>query len=241
VKPHVLVVDDDLDVRESIAELLGLEGLEVSVARDGREALERLRSGAALPSLVLLDLMMPRMNGWELLEHLRGDAALRSIPVCTVSASGAPAPPGAQHALHKPFHAEALLEVVARFALERRKARVLVVDDEPLVTAAIRRALRGHDVTTCDSGREVLRLVADGARYDVLLCDLMMPAMSGVELHASLAEAVPDQAERMVFVTGGAFTGAARAFLDRVPNERIEKPFDVGAIRSLVERFVKER
>jgi CheY-like chemotaxis protein len=103
-------------VRESIADILRLEGYAVRVARDGREALDHLTSGAGAPCLVLLDLMMPRMNGWQLLEHMRGDPALSRIPVCTVSASGGAQPSGAWHALHKPCAASALLDVVARYA-----------------------------------------------------------------------------------------------------------------------------
>jgi CheY-like chemotaxis protein len=111
---YVLVVEDDADVREAIAETLRFEGFAVAVARDGREALNHLASGAGRPSLILLDLMMPRMNGWELLEHMGGDPRLASIPVCIVSASGGALPRGARDALHKPFQIQALLEVVAR-------------------------------------------------------------------------------------------------------------------------------
>jgi CheY-like chemotaxis protein len=111
---YVLVVEDDADVREAIAETLRFEGFAVAVACDGREALIHLVSGAGRPSLILLDLMMPGMNGWELLERMGGDPTLASIPVCIVSASGCAPPRGALDALHKPFQIQALLEVVAR-------------------------------------------------------------------------------------------------------------------------------
>jgi CheY-like chemotaxis protein len=110
---HVLVVDDDADVRETIAEILRAEGVVVVVARDGLEALSHLTSGAARPSLILLDLMMPRMDGWQLLEHMGGNPSLASIPVCIVSASGC-LPPAPRMALHKPFEIQALMDVVAR-------------------------------------------------------------------------------------------------------------------------------
>jgi two-component system response regulator MprA len=110
----VLVVDDDADVREAIADVLRVEGLDVAVARDGRDALDQLRSSEVKPSLILLDLMMPRMSGWQLLEVLRDDRALAAIPVCVVSASGATAPSGARALLHKPFEIQALLDLVAK-------------------------------------------------------------------------------------------------------------------------------
>jgi CheY-like chemotaxis protein len=77
------------------------------------------------------------------------------------------------------------------------------------------------------------RLVA-GEEFDTVLCDLMMPDLSGMELYERVAAVRPDVAERFVFITGGAFTPRARAFLDRVPNARIDKPFDAANVRSLV-------
>ncbi len=121
-----------------------------------------------------------------------------------------------------------------------RRARVLVVDDERFVATALQRTLgREHDLTALDRAQDALQLIAGGARFHVILCDLMMPVMSGMELHAKLAAAVPDQAERMVFMTGGAFTDEARAFLEGVPNERVDKPFDLAALRALVRRLAR--
>jgi PAS domain S-box-containing protein len=114
------------------------------------------------------------------------------------------------------------------------RATVLVIDDEPGVGAALRRVLREHDVTVRTSAREALALVAGGQRFDVILSDMMMPQMTGMDLHAELARLSPRDAAGMVFITGGAFTQAATAFLARVPNERIAKPFTAEAVRALV-------
>src|SRR5204863_872330 len=76
----VLVVGDDDDLRETVQVVLEESGLRVTVAANGRAALEQLRAGAR-PSLILLDLMMPEMNGWQFLEHARKDATLGSIPI----------------------------------------------------------------------------------------------------------------------------------------------------------------
>jgi len=116
VSRYVLVVDDDIDVRESMADILRVEGLEAVVVGDGGEALRLLQTRSDKPFLILLDLMMPRMSGWELLERLGADRALASIPVCVVSASGASLPSGAQTMLSKPFDIQRLLDVVARHA-----------------------------------------------------------------------------------------------------------------------------
>ncbi|HLU68440.1 MAG TPA: response regulator [Kofleriaceae bacterium] len=120
-------------------------------------------------------------------------------------------------------------------ARARRRARVLVIDDEAMIGLAVSRALGAeHEVTSLTSASEAASRIAAGERYDLILCDLMMPVMTGMDLHGALLASAPDQARRMVFLTGGAFTPAARAFLDRVPNARLEKPFDVQNLRALV-------
>ena len=121
-----------------------------------------------------------------------------------------------------------------------RRGRVLVVDDEESLAHAIRRYLaQDHDVSVATSARIALEQLARGERYDVILCDVMMPQITGIELHGELARLDPAQADRVVFVTGGAFTETARDFLDRVANRRIEKPFDLKALRSLVNELVR--
>jgi two-component system chemotaxis response regulator CheY len=113
----ILVVEDDADVRETLVLVLESEGFEVRAARDGREALEILRAGFR-PRLILLDLMMPVMNGWEFRAEMKNDPELAKIPVVFVSALE-PAPDRAASLeaagfLHKPFDLEALLETVER-------------------------------------------------------------------------------------------------------------------------------
>jgi len=116
-----------------------------------------------------------------------------------------------------------------------RRGKVLVIDDEPMVARALGRSLaQEHDVTIVFDAEDAQQRVAAGERYDVIICDLMMPQMTGMDLHAVLLRAAPDQAAKMVFLTGGAFTQGARTFLDEVPNQRIEKPFDGQHIRSIV-------
>jgi signal transduction histidine kinase/ActR/RegA family two-component response regulator len=120
-----------------------------------------------------------------------------------------------------------------------RRGRVLVVDDDPSVAQSVKRLLRGeHDVDVRTSAREALDLVAAGERFDAILCDLIMPNMTGMDLHAALTRVAPDQASRLIVLTGGAFTARARQFLDAVKNVRIEKPFDPEALRRAVRTCV---
>ena len=121
-----------------------------------------------------------------------------------------------------------------------RRGRILVVDDEPMVASALRRILAPeHEVVVLTNAREALNRVISGESFDLILCDLMMPELTGMELHAQLASRVPEQARRMVFLTGGAFTAGARAFLEEVPNHRVEKPFDGQSLRVLLRDLLR--
>ena len=114
---EILVVDDDADIRDTLRDALEFEGYAVSVAANGRDAWETLRS-PALPALILLDLMMPVMNGAEFLGLLRADDRLRKVPVVVVTALGSVAPTvkaESQGYLPKPLELERLLETVARY------------------------------------------------------------------------------------------------------------------------------
>lgn len=109
VRNRVLVVEDHADSRELLAEFLEALGYEVDVAGHGLEALERLR-GAPMPAVMVLDLMMPVMSGWELMRYVREDPALRSLPVVVVSGAGdaQPLPEGILGAVPKPVDLDAL-------------------------------------------------------------------------------------------------------------------------------------
>ena len=121
----------------------------------------------------------------------------------------------------------------------RRRGRVLVIDDEESLALAIARYLKhDHEVVAVTRGRDALERLTRGERFDVILCDLMMPQVTGMEFHAGITQLDPAQAERIVFVSGGAFTVAARQFLDAVPNRRIEKPFDLRRLRDLVNELI---
>jgi CheY-like chemotaxis protein len=108
----VLVVDDDPDIRETLREVIEAEGFAVVCAADGQKAMEVLRQGVR-PSLIVLDLMMPTMSGWEVLTALRAERAFADLPVAVISASGGRAPPpGATCSMRKPIDLDTLLDLV---------------------------------------------------------------------------------------------------------------------------------
>jgi len=93
-----------------------------------------------------------------------------------------------------------------------------------------------HQVEVMTSARGALDQLRSGAHYDVILCDLMMPELSGMDFHRELADCDPARAERIIFLTGGAFTLSAREFLDGVSNPRLSKPFKWQELRALIAR-----
>ena len=114
-KKTVLIVEDDEAIRESLRELLEEEGYPVLTAENGRRALDVLNE-SHLPGLVLLDLMMPIMNGWQLLERLQANPTYAGLPVVVVSAAGnATQPAGSVGFIKKPVTLEALLSAVKRY------------------------------------------------------------------------------------------------------------------------------
>jgi PAS domain S-box-containing protein len=113
--------------------------------------------------------------------------------------------------------------------------RVLVVDDDPLVLRSLTRVLaRDFEVAAARNGREALDLVRAGGTFDAMLCDLMMPELSGIELHELLERDDPELARRTVFLTGGAFSGRAQSFLEAVGQPHLEKPVDLKTVRELL-------
>jgi len=116
------------------------------------------------------------------------------------------------------------------------RARVLVVDDEPNLAHTLARLLDAHSVEVAVGGEAALAAIAKDPEYDLVLCDLMMPGASGMDVHAEVAKRWPYLAGRFVFMTGGAFTPRAKAFLAEVGLPQLEKPFRFEAVTDLLKQ-----
>jgi PAS domain S-box-containing protein len=121
-----------------------------------------------------------------------------------------------------------------------RRGRILVVDDEQLVLQGVKRMLlKEHDVVAVSAAAEALALCSGGEKFDVILCDLMMPDMTGMDFHAELSRVAPDLVHRIIFMTGGAFTARAQQFLSETLIEHIEKPFHPANLRAIIQRHLR--
>jgi nitrogen-specific signal transduction histidine kinase/ActR/RegA family two-component response regulator len=117
------------------------------------------------------------------------------------------------------------------------RARVLVIDDEPAINRMVQRhAGKAHQVTTTTTARDALAHLARGDHYDVILCDLMMPDQTGMDVYEQICRDHPALARCVVFMTGGAFTERAEAFLASVANSILSKPFSSVELSQAIDR-----
>jgi CheY-like chemotaxis protein len=120
-----------------------------------------------------------------------------------------------------------------------RKGRILIIDDDPAVTALMDRVLQSeHDVVVERDPRLALRALASGEAFDLILCDVSMPQMSGIELYEALRGTSPDATRKLVLMSGGGLDEAEEEFLASAGVCNIDKPFTPRELRAFVRDFV---
>ena len=181
--PLVLVIDDDATVQDLLRRSLNRDGFRVETAADGATGLARARE--LRPAMITLDVMMPGMDGWEVLAALKENPETADIPVIVVSIvdeRGLGFSLGAADYLTKPLDYSRLSSVVNRHAKVGQGQRVLVVEDDEATQELLQKRLtkEGWQVVAASNGREALERLTQGPP-DLVLLDLMMPEMDGFE------------------------------------------------------------
>lgn len=202
-RPVVLAIDDDESVLDLLERSLEKEGFRVAKARSGKEGLrlaEELR-----PAAITLDVLMPDMDGWAVLDELKADPTLSQIPVVIVTMTddmGRGFTLGATDFLAKPVDRSRLLEVLAPLKPADRPWKVLVVEDDPASQDVLVRLLQkeGCKIDVAGNGLEALKRLASSTP-DLILLDLMMPEMNGFELVSKLSQDPNHRAIPIVVVT----------------------------------------
>lgn len=119
------------------------------------------------------------------------------------------------------------------------RRRVMIVDDEPRIAQALKRMLQtDHDLTLASCGAEAIEHVLAGERFDAIITDVMMPNMTGLELLDRLVDLAPDQATRVIFLSGGCYTGPTQTRLEGMANPQLQKPVSGRELRACVEDLV---
>jgi signal transduction histidine kinase/CheY-like chemotaxis protein len=211
----VLVIDDDPNALELLGRTLQRADMRVVTASDGEEALRLARS--LHPAAITLDVMMPGVDGWQVLRELKADPETRDIPVVMVTMTedrelGYAL--GATEFLTKPIQRDHLVRLIERLSSDP-EAGVLVVDDDPEVRAMVRRSLEkeGWRVDEAENGRVALERVAERAPSLILL-DLMMPVMDGFEFVLEMRRVEATRSIPIVVVTAKSLTEEERRRLD---------------------------
>jgi len=126
--------------------------------------------------------------------------------------------------------------------LDTRRARILIIDDEPTVLRVFQRMLgTQHEVVIAEGGDKALAVLEQDTHFDVVICDLMMPEVDGVDIYEALLDRDPDLAQRLVFCSGGAFTARTKEFIEQVSNIVVSKPVDFELVRRLVFQMAERR
>jgi CheY-like chemotaxis protein/anti-sigma regulatory factor (Ser/Thr protein kinase) len=216
----ILIIEDDPSAIRLLRAYLEGDGYEVRVAADGPAGLEAARRDP--PAAILLDILLPGMDGWEVLRALKADPALRDIPVIVetvVDERGLGLALGAVDYYLKPVDRQALLARLAHYSfttkVRQRPVRVLAVDDEPSAVALVEAALRpeGFAVTGAGGGREAIEL-ATGSPFDLVICDLIMPDVDGFGVVAALRSNPATREVPILVLTGRELSDADRERLN---------------------------
>lgn len=133
------------------------------------------------------------------------------------------------------MRASAIEVIMWHMSSPTARRRILLVDDDRVVATAIARELADHEVTIALGGAEAIDVLIRTTAFDLVLCDLVMPEVSGIEVHGFIKTQRPALLDRFVVMTGGASTPRAREFLATGAPRIIEKPFTMGELRSIVE------
>ncbi len=239
----VLVVDDDSAARDLLTRFLEREGFAVKAARDGREGLALARQYR--PKVVLLDVEMPNVNGWAMLQALRSDPVLRDTPVIMISVlheRSVGFAMGANEYLTKPIDRAQLKRVMERFEEGGTGRRVLVVDDEPDARGWISAMLSrdGWSTDVAVNGRDALDRV-DHAMPDLIILDLMMPVMDGFAFLRELRSRRDADHVHVVVLTAKEVTHEERVDLENSVDRVLRKgSLKLDELREELRRLVPE-
>jgi signal transduction histidine kinase/CheY-like chemotaxis protein len=210
----ILVIDDDPSVIEIVSAYLGHQGYAVHGVGESRRALEQAR--ALRPAAIILDILMPHKDGWEILADLKADPELQDVPVILytiVENQQLGLALGASAYLTKPIDAEQLCATVAR--LTAGAASILVIDDDPNAIEVVRASLGvvgGYQISAAAGGQAGLDAIA-AAPPDLVVLDLMMPEVDGFSVLDRLARDPRTSAIPVIVLTAKDLTIAERALL----------------------------
>jgi signal transduction histidine kinase/DNA-binding response OmpR family regulator len=244
--PLVLVVEDDPAAAELLTRQLFAAGYRTEVARTGNEALARALE--LQPAAITLDIILPEVDGWEVMTRLKSDERTSAIPVVIVSVVDNPElglALGAIDYFVKPLEAKELVDRLNRFNFKGRKeVKVLVVDDEAANRMWLTEALEpaGFKVVPASGGRQAIEL-AKTTKPDLVVLDLMMPEVTGYDVVEALRADESTRETPIMVLTASNLSEADKRVLSGRVSDILESRGSVGAsdIIGLLRRMVAQR
>jgi len=237
----VLVIDDDATARDLIARLLVKEGFIAQTASSGPEGLAKARK--LRPTVITLDVMMPQMDGWSVLDSLKKDPDLCDIPVIMVTIvdnRNLGFTLGASEYLTKPLERERLSAVLSKYGCDRPPCLVMIVDDDAETRRLVRQTMErdNWNLLEAANGREALEILKEHTPQLILL-DLLMPEMDGFEFSIEISRNPAWSRIPVVVLTAKDITAQDRARLNGNVNRVLQKgAFNRDELLSEIKRII---
>jgi len=239
-RERVLVVDDEVNMRMTLAEILSDEGYDVATAATGEEAVSLCRGGCY--SIVLMDVRMPGIDGVEAFRQIRRHQ--EGVRVILMSAYSVEAlkevalDEGAIAFLSKPLDLEKVVNLIG----EARDTAILVVEPEEKTAELLRASLKqqGYRVTVATSPHDALELV-EQIRFDMVFLDASLPAMNGLELYLAIKKITPSAVAIMITGMDKEFDRIAKEAVRRNAYTIVKKPLDIDHILGLLQTITCRR
>jgi DNA-binding response OmpR family regulator len=216
----VLVIEDDPSAVRLLRTYLESDGYTVRLARDGPSGIATARTDP--PAAIILDILLPGTDGWEVLRELKADPLLRDVPVIIVTVvdeRGLGLALGAVDYFLKPVDRTALLDRLSRYTFTTKvksgPVRILAIDDDPAALDLIDAALRpeGFDVVHASGGQEGIDQ-ARATRFDLVVCDLLMPDVDGFDVVTALKSEASTSEVPILILTAHSITDAEKESLN---------------------------
>ncbi|MGY5854727.1 MAG: response regulator [Candidatus Thorarchaeota archaeon] len=244
-KPHIMIVDDNVNLSKMMARILKMKGFEVTVTNGGHQAVETAIETPTI-DIVFMDIKMPDINGVEAYKRLK-----RFLPDTRVVMMTAYAVEeliqdalheGAYGVLYKPVNFDEVVSLIGKLMEETGEASILVVDDEDGIRTTFEKTLtkKGHSVKTASSGEEAVKLAEDNP-FDILFIDMKLPGIDGLDTYLSIKLIRPNAVA--IIVTGHALdmTNRVERLMLSSAYSCLRKPVDMAQVFGVLDEILSSK
>jgi CheY-like chemotaxis protein len=243
-KPHIMIVDDNVNLGKTMGKILSKQGYEVLVATGGLQAIELAKENPNI-SLVFLDIKMPDINGVETYRRLRDIIPEVNVVMMTAYAVDdliqEALHEGAQYVLNKPVEFDKISDTI-RKVMKKKDATILIVDDDENTRVTLSSILskKGFSVYSVESGEAALDLAAH-QQFDLMFIDMKLPGIDGYETYSEIKTSQPNSITIIVTGYAGALSNRINQFLLSSAYSCLQKPLDMSELFKVIEDVLEKR